>query len=105
MLRNARATAFTVSELLRENRQGVKSTPLSSKIRIEKTTNWNKYKSKVTSQTQYQYLDLLVNPSFQGLNRLFYHSTMKIIEKVIKDIVFQLYKQKIITNNYSKRLL
>ena len=32
---------------------------------------WNEYLSKVTTQTQNQYLDYLIDPSFQGANRLF----------------------------------
>ena len=38
MLRNVRVTAFTVSELLRENQQGgegVKITPLPTQIRVK----------------------------------------------------------------------
>ena len=30
-----------------------------------------KYKTKVTVEQQKQYLDFLINPSFQGVNRLF----------------------------------
>ena len=38
------------------------------------TISKNKYQSKVTIQRQNQYLDYLVDPSFQGLYRLlFYH--------------------------------
>ena len=32
---------------------------------------WNKYQLKVTTHVQDQYLDYLINPSFQGVNRLF----------------------------------
>ena len=35
------------------------------------TINWNEYKSKVITHTQSQYLDYLIDPSFQGVNRLF----------------------------------
>ena len=35
------------------------------------TINWNKYQSKVTMQTRSQYLDYLIDPSFQGVNRVF----------------------------------
>ena len=35
------------------------------------TINWNKYESKVTLQQQNQYLDFLIDPNFQGVNRLF----------------------------------
>ena len=36
------------------------------------TINWNKYQSKVTQDNQNQYLDCLIDPSFQGVNRLFF---------------------------------
>ena len=33
---------------------------------FKRTINWNKYKSKATIQAQNQYLDYLIDPSFQG---------------------------------------
>ena len=42
------------------------------KSAFKKIINWNKYQSKIsTEEAQSQYLDLLVNPSFQGVNRPF----------------------------------
>ena len=38
---------------------------------FKRTINWNKYQSKVTQQTQNRNLDFLIDPSFQGVNRLF----------------------------------
>ena len=38
---------------------------------FKRTINWNKYQSKITKQAQNRYLDLLIDPSFQGVNRLF----------------------------------
>ena len=39
---------------------------------FKKAINWNKYQSKVTTQAQNQYLiDYLIDPTFQGVNRLF----------------------------------
>ena len=36
------------------------------------TLNWNKYQSKTATQNApNQYLDYLIDPSFQGVNRLF----------------------------------
>ena len=32
---------------------------------------WNKYQSKVTDQAQNRYLDYLIDPRFQRVNRLF----------------------------------
>ena len=41
------------------------------KSSFKRTINWNKSQSKISTETQNQYLDLLINPSFQGVNRLF----------------------------------
>ena len=38
---------------------------------FKRTIYWNKYEPKVTVEQQNQYLDLLINPSFQGVNRPF----------------------------------
>ena len=38
---------------------------------FKKAINWNKYQPKVSSERQNQYLDFLIDPSFQGVNRLF----------------------------------
>ena len=38
---------------------------------FKRTMNWNKYQSKVTVQVQKQYLDFLIDASFQGVNKLF----------------------------------
>ena len=38
---------------------------------FEKTINWNKYKSSIKAFAQNRYLNYLINPSFQGVNRLF----------------------------------
>ena len=49
-----------MQKILRQLKSGFKS-----KI------NWNKYQSKVTTQASNQYLDYLIDPSFQGVNRIF----------------------------------
>ena len=36
-----------------------------------KTINWNKYLPKTTNQARNRYLDFLIDPSFQGVNRPF----------------------------------
>ena len=36
----------------------------------KKTISWNRYQSKVSTEIQNQYLDCLIDPSFQGVNRL-----------------------------------
>ena len=38
---------------------------------FKRTINWNKYQSKITTQTQNRYLDFLLDPIFQGAKRLF----------------------------------
>ena len=38
---------------------------------FKRTINWNKYQSKLTEQEQNRYLDFLIDPIFQGLNRFF----------------------------------
>ena len=37
---------------------------------FKRTINWNKYEPRVTVEQQNRYLDFLINPSFQGVNRL-----------------------------------
>ena len=38
---------------------------------FKRTINWNRYQYKKTSQAQNRYLDSLVDPTFQGENRIF----------------------------------
>ena len=38
---------------------------------LKRTINLNKYQTKVSGKGQNQYLDFLIDPSFQGVNRLF----------------------------------
>ena len=38
---------------------------------FKRTINWNKYHSKISTEKQNQYLDYLIDPGFQGGNRLF----------------------------------
>ena len=66
---------------------------LQLKSDLKRASNWNRYKSKPESLRQNQYLNHLINPSFQGVNRLFvYHLTMMHKKQVIKDINFQTQK-------------
>ena len=37
---------------------------------FKRIINWNKYQPKVSTERQNQYLDLLIDPSFQGVSRL-----------------------------------
>ena len=38
---------------------------------FNRTINWNKYESSVKTFAKNRYLNYLINPSFQGVNRLF----------------------------------
>ena len=38
---------------------------------FKRTINWNKYESSVKTFAQNRYLNYLINPRFQGVNRLF----------------------------------
>ena len=60
---------------------------------FKRTINWNKYESSVKTFVQNRYLNYLINPSFQGVNRLFVLSfENEKIERHIQLIIFQ--KQK-----------
>ena len=39
---------------------------------FERTINWNKYQPKVSIERQNQYLNYLLDLSFQGVNRIFF---------------------------------
>ena len=41
------------------------------KSRFQITINWNKYQTNVSAERVNQYLGFLIDPSFQGVNRLF----------------------------------
>ena len=58
---------------------------------FKRTINWNNYQTKILTERQNKYLDFLIDPSFQGVNRLFVLSfKMKHEEQVTNDIIFQL---------------
>ena len=38
---------------------------------FKRTTNWNKYQSKITMEAQKRYLYILIDSTFQGINRHF----------------------------------
>ena len=39
---------------------------------FKRRINWNRYQLKVSPKRQNQYLDFLIDPSFQGVNKIFY---------------------------------
>ena len=66
------------------------------KSRFKKTINWNNYDSSIKTFAQNRHLNYLINPSFQGVNRLFVlafqnkngrtsHSTYYVPKVEIKD--------------------
>ena len=54
---------------------------------FKRTINWNKYQAKVSTERVNQYLDYLIDPSFQGVNRL-----LVLPFEVTNDIILQLEK-------------
>ena len=41
------------------------------KFGFKRTVDWNKYQKKISTEDKKKYLDSLINPIFQGVNRLF----------------------------------
>ena len=37
---------------------------------LKRTISWNKYRSEITTQTKYNNLNYLINPTFRNINRL-----------------------------------
>ena len=60
------------AELLQQLKSGFKS-----------TINWNKYQSKITTQATNWYLDYLIEPTFQGVNRLFVLSFENFNDRIV----------------------
>ena len=57
---------------------------------FKRKINWNKYESSVKTFAKNRYLNYLINPSFQGVNRfLYYPLKTKMIECHIQIIIFQ----------------
>ena len=53
-----------------------------SKSGFKRIINWSKYKSDVKTFAQNKYLNYLINPSFQGANRLFVLSFENEIDRI-----------------------
>ena len=53
---------------------------------LNRIINWNNYQLKPTDQGQNKYLDYLIDPGFQGVNRLF---LLLFENRTAQDIVFQ----------------
>ena len=54
---------------------------------FKRTINWSKYQPKISREAQNQYLDFLINTSFQGVNCLL---KIKMVEHHIQNIIFQM---------------
>ena len=48
---------------------------------FKRTSNWNKYQSGPKTYAQNRYLNQLVDPNFQGVNRLFDHIQIILFQK------------------------
>ena len=58
---------------------------------FKRTTNWIKYQSKIVTGRPNQYLGYLIDPSLQGVNRLFVLSFEdKHNRQVTNDLIFRL---------------
>ena len=63
-------TKFYVSVITSSTKENIK---LLKQLEsgFKRTINWNKYLAKTTNQARKSYLDYIIDPSFQGANRLF----------------------------------
>ena len=50
---------------------------------FKRTINWNKYQPMVTTQVPNPYLDYLINPSFEGVNRIFVLSFENATDRIV----------------------
>ena len=57
---------------------------------FKRTVNWNKYESKVSSERPNQNSDYLIDPSFQGGNRLFVSTFKDNAHRITSEILFRL---------------
>ena len=56
---------------------------------FKRTSNWDKYQPKVSVEARNSYLDFLIDPSFQGVNRVFFHRLkMRTIKQYTQNIIF-----------------
>ena len=46
---------------------------------FKRTISWNKYRSEITTQPRSNNLDYLINPTFQNIIRLYFHSKMEMM--------------------------
>ena len=87
-----RATTLHVPVVTLSTQDNAKLLP-QLKPGFKRTISWNKYLAKLELLAQNPNLNHLIEPNFQGVNRLFvlaFENDVK--EQVVKDTVFQMYK-------------
>ena len=73
---DTKATTFAITDAKRYAPIVTLSTQDNAKLLqqlksgFKRTINWNKYQSRVSMQAPNPYLNYLIDPSFQGVNRL-----------------------------------
>ena len=85
-------TKFYVPVLTLSNQDNAK---LLEKLQpgFKRTINWNKHQAKASAERVNQYLDYLIDPSFQGINKLFVLPFENEAQRQVpNDIIFQLKK-------------
>ena len=55
---------------------------------LKRTINWNKYRTKISTEGVNQYLDFLIDPIFQGLNSLFVFSFENESDKKVHTVYY-----------------
>ena len=81
------------------------------KSSFQRTINWNKYQSKVSVETPQQYLDYLIDPSFQGINNLFILSFKKSTDRTahtehyLPKVEIKIYNIKIDSRNFFDQII
>ena len=88
-----------IAELLHESKSGFK-----------RTINWNKYQPKISIERQNQDIDYLIEPSFQGVKRLFFllfednaHQTRH-TEYFLSKVEIKDYNVEIVEENFFEKL-
>ena len=82
---DAKATTFGITDIKLYDRIVALSTRDNAKLleqlksQFKRTINWDKYESKVSLAAPNSYLDFIINPSFQGVNRILF-SCLKIMK-------------------------
>ena len=68
------------------------------KPNFKREIRWNKYQSEIERQAQNPYLDYLIDPCFQGVNRIFVFSSEDVAERTnhwnyfLPTVIINIYK-------------